>query len=229
MRETAHSCQKCKGDSEYCLIVLVEARHLDYSSPQAFFMSMRYGLFLPQESTIGHAWIILSGTVDGKPFVFEGGHTGEFGLTAPRYFDEMIRRSVEEGDPNPASYLFSSLPDGSLQEGSGGHMPTYAAAFPLTQEGFLRVRHLLENYDFSRWSLQHHQCVHFVLACLASVGIELSCEKKLHLPQTFVWNGKKIRLWQDQAFSCLTLSTPDELEKKLFSMVLQKKAFLVRP
>jgi hypothetical protein len=148
IRETIHTCQKFKGDSEYNLIVLVDARHLDYSSPQAFFLSMRYGLFLPQEPTIGHAWIILSGKIDGRDWSFEGGHTGEFGLTAPRYFDEVIRRSLENNERNPASYLFSSLHDGCLQEGSGGHIPTYAAAFPLTQEGFLRVHHLLENYDF---------------------------------------------------------------------------------
>jgi hypothetical protein len=228
IREASATSKKFKNESEYVLVVLVEARHLDYSSPDNFFNSMRYGLFLPQEPTIGHAWIILSGKIDGKPWSFEGGHTGEFGLTAPRYFDEVIRRSLEEDDPNPAAYLFKKMPDRYLQDGSGNHSPTYAAAFPLTEEGFLRVFNLLKKYDFSEWSLQQHQCVHFVLACLATVGVDLSCERTLLLPQQFEWNGRKIRLWNDPAYSCLRFPTPDDLERKLFEKVSQSKAYLVQ-
>ncbi len=226
IRECASSYPQFRGEAPYSLVVLVDAKHLDYTSPEAFFTSMHYGLFLPQDPTIGHAWIKLSGKVNGKPWTFEGGHTGEFGLTAPKYFDEVVRRSLETSDPNPAQYLFSDLPDGYLQKGSGGHNPTLAVAFPLTQEEFLNLYRLIPKYDFTIWSLQDHQCVHFVLSCLAAIDVELDCAQTLHLPSEFMWKNKKIRLWQDPQYASLNLTTPDALEKSLFQEVLKKKALL---
>ena len=226
IRECASSYPQFRGEDEYSLLVLVEARHLDYSSPEAFFTSMHYGLLLPQDPTIGHAWIKLSGKINGKPWTFEGGHTGEFGLTAPKYFDEVVRLSFETSDPNPAKYLFSSLPDGYLQKGPGGHFPTLVVAFPLTKEEFLNLYRFIQKYDFTQWSLQNHQCVHFVQACLGTIGVPIFCTQTLHLPHEFIWKNERIRLWQDAEYGELTLATPDALEKALFQEVLKKRALI---
>lgn len=225
IRECAPLCRQFQGKEEYFLVVLVDARHLDYASPDKFFASMRYGVLFPQEPTIGHAWIVLSGVVNGKPWRFEGGHTGEFGVTAPRYFDEVVRRSQEK-DPNPAQYLFTSLSDGRLQKGSGGHEPTLSVAFSLTEQEFLSIFTLLTTYNFSEWSLQHHQCVHFVCSCLKALQIDIPCERVMRLPSTFLWKGDKVDLWQDRKYEMLSLPTPEALERALFEKVLQKKAFL---
>ena len=209
------------GNSEYYLVVLVDARHLDYTSPSKYFSTISQGLFFREDSNTGHTWIVLAGKQDGKDWVFEGGHTGEFGLYAPRYFDEVVRLAWDEEDPNPASYLFSSLPDGCLQYGSGGHDPTFAAAFPLTEEGYQRVRRLLSDggYDFSRWGILGPNCIRFSLACLASVGIELSCQETFVLPHSFIYKGEKVHLWSDPAFSRLCVETPELLEKRLWELV----------
>lgn len=226
IREKSSSCEQFEGNEEYFLAVCVDARHLDYTSPESFFMSMRYGLFLPQEPTIGHAWIRLSGKINEKPWSFEGGHTGEFGLTAPKYFDEVVRRSVETSDPDPAKYLFSALPDGYLQKGSGGHDPTLSVVFPLTRKEFITLYQLIQKYNFSEWSLLSHQCVHFVVACLEAIHVQVDCDQVIHLPRDFEWRGKKIRLWQDAKYEKLTFASPDALEKALFREVLKKRALL---
>ena len=49
--------------------------------------------------------LLLKGKKEDEPWFFEGGHTGEFGLSAPRYFDEVRERS-RRGEGNPAKYLF---------------------------------------------------------------------------------------------------------------------------
>ncbi len=216
------------GNSEYYLVVLVDARHLDYTSPTTYFSTLAQGLFLPQDPNTGHTWIVLGGKEEGRPWVFEGGHTGEFGLYAPRYFDEVVRRAWDENDPNPASYLFQALPDGCLQYGSGGHIPTFAAAFPLTEYGYRRVRRLLteEGYDFSRWGLRGPNCIRFSVSCLAAIGIELNCQEQILLPQSFTYKGEHVALWSDPIYSCLYVDTPELLEKRLWQLVEKGKAMV---
>lgn len=228
VQATNQSSPQFSGNSEYFLAILVDARHLDYTSPEHYFSTLAQGLFLPQDPNTGHTWVILSGKEEGKRWVFEGGHTGEFGLYAPRYFDEVVRLSWEEKDPNPASYLFHPLPDGSLQYGSGGHTPTFAAAFPLTEEGYRRVKRLLTNdgYDFSRWGILGPNCMKFSLACLASIGIELNCQEKVELPKSFTYKGIEVSLWSDPTFSCIYIETPELLEKRLWDLVEKEKAFV---
>jgi len=210
-----------QGDKEYALVVLVDARHLDYSSPSSYLTTLSN---TPLCHT-GHAWILLIGKQGGHPWLFEGGHTGEFGRLAPRYFDELVELSRCK-DPNPAKYLFSPLPDGQLEVGSGGHTPTFAAAFPITKESFERVMRLFEpdGYDFSQWGLRGPHCVHFVLSCLACIGVDLSCQKQIALPDSFTYEGEQISLWRDSAYATLTTETPELLEEQLVDRVLKGEA-----
>jgi hypothetical protein len=226
VQATNQSVRQFSGDSEYYLVVLVDACHLDYTTPKNYFLTLSQGLFLPQDPNTGHTWVVLAGKENGKQWVFEGGHTGEFGLYAPRYFDEVVHRALDEKDPNPASYLFHPLPDGALQYGSGGHTPTFGAAFSLTEKGYRRVYRLLteDGYDFSKWGIRGPNCIHFSLACLASIGVELQCQEQIVLPSSFEYKGEKILLWTDPAYSSLKVNTPELLEKRLWELVDKGKA-----
>jgi len=226
VKECERSSVQFNGEGDHFLVVLVDARHLDYSSP-AGYLSTLQSLCSSQEPHTGHAWIILSGKRGGEPWIFEGGHTGEFGRLAPRYFDEMLRLSRNK-DPNPAQYLFSPLPDGQLEIGSGGHLPTFAAAFPVTEEGFARIMRLFEadGYDFSQWGLRGPHCVHFVLSCLACVGIDIFCQEQVQLPASFSFEGERIDLWIDSAYSTLTTQTPELLEQRLVEHVSEGRALV---
>ncbi len=223
LRECERSSVQFQGETEYALVVLVDARHLDYSSPSSYLTTLSQTPF----SHTGHAWVLLIGKQDGHPWIFEGGHTGEFGRLAPRYFDELVQLSRCK-DPNPAKYLFSPLPDGRLEIGSGDHKPTLAAAFSITKEGFDRIMRLFDpdGYDFSQWGLRGPHCVHFVLSCLACVDVDLSCQKEIDLPSSFTYNGEKIALWTDSAYSRLTTETPELLEEQLIDQVYKGGALV---
>jgi hypothetical protein len=216
------------GTEEYFLVVLVDARHLDYTSPSNYFCSLSQGLFLDQDPNTGHAWIVLIGKEDGHPWVFEGGHTGEFGLYAPRYFDEVVRLSWDEHHPNPAYYLFTTLPDGTIQYGSGGHTPTFAAAFPLTEVGYCRVRRLLaqDGYDFSQWGIRGPNCIRFVHSCLAAIGVEVDCQETFVMPPSFRYKGEEVTLWSDPVYSKFDIETPELLEKRLWELTEEGRALV---
>ncbi len=226
IQDANQSTPQFNGSNEYFLVVLVDARHLDYTTPENYFDTISQGLFFQQDPNTGHAWVVLAGKQDGKPWIFEGGHTGEFGLYAPRYFDEVVHLAWDEHHPNPASYLFYVLPDGTLQYGSGGHKPTFAAAFSLTEKEYLRIRRLLttDGYDFSRWGIRGPNCIRFAAACLASTGIEVNCQEKFELPRSFSYKGQEVLLWSDPVYSSFYVDTPELLEKRLWELVQHGKA-----
>jgi hypothetical protein len=214
------------GQFDRFLVVLVNARHLDYSSFENFIQTLRWGPVFPREPIIGHAWVILGEKKEGKTLYFEAGHTGELGGHVPRYLDEVMRRACMTNDPNPAKYFFTVLPDGQLEVGSGGHVPTFAIALPLTKEQVARIHRLFEpdGYDFSQWGLQGPQCVRFVRSCLAAVGVNIVCSETLHLPQKVVFQGTQRVLWTDPVYSTLVVETPDLLEKRMWELVCRGEA-----
>lgn len=225
VRVLNRSPNQFKGTDPYYLVVLVDAKHLDYSTPGKYFETLSFGLFKRHDPNIGHAWIILCGEENHSRFLFEGGHTGEFGCIAPKYFDHIVDLSLNNADKNPVAYLYTLLPDGQIQRGSGGHRPTFAAAFPLTREGFFRVRTLIaKEYDFSSWGILGPNCVQLARACLAAVGIQIDCEEKIPIPQVFSIQGKEIRLFENPAFSCILAQTPELLEKRLIELVQNGQA-----
>jgi hypothetical protein len=213
------------GTDPYYLVVLVDAKHLDYSTPGKYFETLSYGLFKRHDPNIGHAWIILCGQDAHGTFLFEGGHTGEFGCIAPKYFDHIVDLSIHKKSENPITYLYTLLPDGQVEIGSGGHHPTFAAAFSLNQEGFFRIKKLIaKEYDFSSWGILGPNCVQFARVCLAATGIQINCEEEIPIPQVFSINGEKIRLWENPAFSCILAQTPELLEKRLLELVQNGQA-----
>ena len=193
-------CQQFQG-SEYALIVLVDARHLLYAKPEQFFSTLTQGLFLPTDRSIGHAWIVLK----GKEELYEVGHSGEYGIDAPKYFDELLNLS-RHNDANPARYLFSLLSDGRKEKGSGGHVPSYAVAFPISHEQFMRVQRLFQAYDFSSWGLRGPNCVRFVLSALSCIGKDICCQETILLPSSFQLGREKVLLWKNPLYSCISLN-----------------------
>lgn len=206
---------------EYFLVVLVQAQHADYSSPRAYLATLASSFVKEHSPDPGHAWIVLVGKKDGKLWLFEGGHSANCPHVAADYMSHVLCSSGVDDDPNPARHLFIPTNEGFFEYGSGGSVPTYAAAIPLTEEGFARVLSLFEynGYDFSRWGIQGPNCVQFVLSCLASVGIECHCDDTISIPPSISLLGKQFLLWTDPSYRLLTINTPDLLEKRLWELV----------
>ena len=170
---------------DYFLVVLVDAQHADYTSSSGYLMSLAATFVHQHYLDPGHAWIVLAGIQDGKPWIFEGGHTVDCREVTKYYAKNLLGLSDEK--TNPVDCLFSPTSIGSLEAGPGDSHPTFAAAIPLTKEKFDRILALFDEngYDFSHWGVQGPNCVQFALSCLAAVGIEFDCSEPLPVPQSF--------------------------------------------
>lgn len=213
--------------NDYFLVVLVDARHADYSSPRAYLSTLTSSLIKQHSPDPGHAWIVLAGKKDGKFWIFEGGHSVDCSLVVRKYINNILGLTSKEKDPNPARYLFKPTKEGMFEYGPGENVPTFGAAIPLTEEGFERISALFEEdgYDFSKWGIQGPNCVQFALSCLASIGIEFDCEDALAVPPSVSFFGKDFRLWSNPLYSSITIKTPDLLEKRLWELVKSGSAF----
>jgi hypothetical protein len=198
-------------EGEYFLLLLVDARKLDYSNTRAFLRTLvKHPSDGSKNGDVGHAWIYLK----GKEWVLEGGHTGEFGQLQPKYLDGVISRSLR-GEANPAAYLWQTLYDGRFQRGSGGHKPTFALKVGLTEEQFEAIRTFIRRYDFETYSLTKKQCVHFVMQVAQLAGLSLEAEMELSIAPQIRLGKRSYRMWSDPAFAQLQLASPDRLEESL--------------
>lgn len=216
--------QSCSSvcDSDYFLIIFVDARHLDYSHTQNFFRTFtKNPLDGSKEGLVGHAWIYMEGLdKNGEREWLEGGHSGEFGVIRPRYM-EGVSLYAEQGDPNPIRYLWESLEDGCFQEGAGGHIPTFAAKFSLTEEQYRSIHSFIQpiSYPYKEYSLTKRQCVSFVAQVAALADIFLETDVLLPIQPVIHIGGEPSLLWSDSHYSVITFSSPDILEKSLIEKV----------
>lgn len=227
------------GEEDFSIVFLVDARHLDYRNSSALLKSLAKN---PQSrkkgQNVGHAWVYLEGVKDGKKIVLEGGHTGEWGGSIPRYFEGVsnylhygVLDPKKEGrkkrlEKNPIKYLWASLYDGEFQKGSGGHQPTFAAKCCLTQEQFEKILMFMDSkhYFYEDYALTRNQCSSFLAKIAALMDLELEHEVTVDIEPVVFLFGKKYRLWEDPIYSKITFSSPDILEKSLYKMVLDGKA-----
>lgn len=211
-------------ESPYFLVILVEARHLDYTHPRSFFKTLAKH---PSDGTkngdVGHAWIYLQGNVDGRLMCLEGGHSGELGFLQPRYIEGVFLQH-ERGDDNPISYLWECQHDGFFQYGSGDHYPTFAAKINLTEEEFRRILNYVQLYDYNEYAITGNQCSSFAAQAAAFAGLDLECEITMSVDQNLCLAGKKICLWRNPIYSEITFSSPDILEQSLMNAVKEGKA-----
>lgn len=210
--------------SEYFLVILVDARHLDYSNTLSLLQTIaKHPSDGSKNGDVGHAWIYLQGIQNGERVFLEGGHSGERGIIQPKYFDGVMNYA-EAGDPNPIRYLWECQHDGFFQWGNGGHYPTYAAKIDLTPEQFHCILNFIENYPFSHYFLTENQCSSFVTQVAARANFFLEDKIVIEMAQALNFGDGSIRLWTSPRYANLILSSPDILEHSLIQAVEEGQA-----
>lgn len=227
-------------ESEYFLVVLVNARHLDYSDGTTFIKTLvKHPSDGSKNGDVGHAWIYLQGMIDGQCVFVEGGHSGELGILQPKYFDGVMNY-IEYGyanptskqmqcfrdEPNPVKYLWASQKDGFFQQGCGNHTPTFAAKIDLTSDQFKQILAFIqpENYHYPDYSLCRNQCSSFVAQVASLADFSLTCEMTMPINSTLTIAGETFTLWKDAQYGTLTFSSPDVIEKSLIQAVNEGRA-----
>lgn len=199
--------------SPYFIVFLVDAPHFDCSSAQKLIQ----GIY--RRGHVGHVWIYLEGDLQGKRIALEGGHSGELGIAAPRYFEQIA--AVQNSEADPISCLHKPLDDGFFQKGNGDHIPTFAAKMTLSQKQFEVILEFISLYSFKEYNLLSHQCATFAEQIAALVGLELPSEITLAIEPYIYFGGEKIRFWSHPEYCMLTLNLPDLFEKALLNKVLE--------
>lgn len=214
-------------ESDFFMVLLVDARHLDYSNSQSFLKTItKHPSNGCKDCSVGHAWIYLQGTDEkGRKIVIEGGHSGELGVVKPTYFNGMMEL-VQNGDENPVRYLWENLGDGFFQEGAGGHPVSFAARIPLNRSQFRNIRHFIDprNYSYKDYSLTGRQCCSLLAQVAALVDLEMDIEITMKIEQEARVAGQKIKVWNDETFSQITFPSPDALERCLIQLVNRGEA-----
>lgn len=231
--------------SSFFLIILVDARHLDYTDNKSLFKTIaKHPSDGSKNGDVGHAWVYLQGIIDGEDVFVEGGHSGELGITQAKYF-EGVMNYIEYGyanpskeqmqkprfEPNPIKYLWSDLYDGYFQEGSGGHVPNFAVKIDLTEEQFNAILNFIHpcNYCYKRYSLTENQCSSFVARIAELADFQIEHEITMNIEQTVKINGEIFTLWEDPLYSQITFSSPDIIEKSLMDAVSKGRAEYALP
>ncbi|OJV07208.1 MAG: hypothetical protein BGO14_00525 [Chlamydiales bacterium 38-26] len=211
-------------EDDYFLVILVEARHLDYSCSRSLFKSLaKHPSDGSKNGDVGHAWIYLEGWMQGRRVVLEGGHSGELGVLQPRYI-EGVFMGYEKGTANPISYLWNTQKDGFFQWGSGRHYPTFAAKVSITGQQFKKILKFIELYDYSSYAITGNQCCTFATQIAAFAGLSLDCELTIPIQKFLRIGSHRISLWKDPLYSQITISSPDALEKSLIEAVHKGEA-----
>lgn len=228
-------CCKTIHETDYFLVILVDARHLDYSDCRSFITTVaKHPSDMSKTGDVGHAWIFLQGRQNCVPVYLEGGFSGERGMNQPRYVDGMMNY-VDYGcldpdkdpmgyEPNPAKYLWEVQHDGFFQWGPGKHRPNYAAKITLTEEQFTAIARFVENYDYANYSLVSNQCCTFITEIGSLIGLDLETNVSLPIDSEIDFGSNRMVLWTDPQYAELPLSTPDFLEKRLMELVAEGQA-----
>lgn len=219
----------CMQETDYFLVLLVNARHLDYTSEKTFIATMqKHPDDGGKEGDVGHAWIYLQ----GKEEVLEGGHTGDFGNLQAKYFDGIMnyidygygnptpeQQTAPIFEPNPVKYMWESQRDGICHKGCGGHKPTFAIKIDITSEMYQKIKRFIETYDFTDYALTGNQCSSYVAQVAAIAGLDLDTQMTIPIHPTLNFQGITYTLWRDEIYSTLTFSTPDVLERSMMKAV----------
>ena len=237
--ETYPTCVESMQETSSFLVILVEARHLDYSDTCTLLRTLaKHPSDGSKNGDVGHAWIYVRGYRQGQCVEVEGGHSGELGLTQARYLEGVINlmecgysfpscttSACYRYEPNPIKYLWEPQRDGYFQRGSGEHAPTFAVKINLTDVQFERIyAFICGEYDFSYYSLTDNQCTSFVTQIAAQADIELEHEMTIKIDPIVSMHGGNLRFWEDPRYQYLTFSSPDILERSMMEAVKEGKA-----
>lgn len=225
-------------ESDYFLVLLVDARHLDYTDNYSFLNTVaKHPSDGSKNRDVGHAWIYLRGMHEGMPVCLEGGQSGERGVIQAKYFDGIMNY-IDFGyanptpqqyccpryEPNPVKYLWECHRDGYFQWGPGNHKPTFAAKVDLTPEQFARIEDFIAHYRYFEYAITGNQCSSFVAQVASLAGLDLECEVTMTIEPKIYYGGCEICLWSDPCYERLTISSPDILERSLMKAVREGTA-----
>jgi hypothetical protein len=133
---------------------------------------------------------------------------------------------LDNGNPDPIQYLWATQYDGFFQEGSGGHVPTYAVKVDLSQEQFEKILFFIDpkNYYYREYALTCNQCSSFVAQVASLIDFPFEHEITIEIKEKVTLRGQTLYLWKDPYYSQLTISTPDILERSLMEAVDEGRA-----
>lgn len=133
----------------------------------------------------GHAWIWIHGQRGKERVDFELGHTGETDQEQMPYMESFILKAKTPlKGQRPIDLFFEDRWDGSLERGSGGHLPVAAFSIPINKQQYEKLVSWIEGetYNFNRYNLIYHQCCHFVVEALDLIGYKLKLDPKVSIP-----------------------------------------------
>lgn len=227
-------------ESDYFLVILVDARHLDYTNNYSFLHTVAKHPNGSKTGDVGHAWIYLQGWIEGcsQRFILEGGHSGETGVLQPKYFDGIMnyndwgyanptekQKMNPRYEPNPIKYLWVTQRDGFFEQGPGIHAPTFAAKVNLSREQFHAILDFMYGeYRYSQYALTGQQCSSFVVKIASLAGLSLESQVSMSIEDKIFFRGATVRFWEDPRYSQITFSSPDVIEKSLIQAVKEGRA-----
>jgi hypothetical protein len=192
-----------KGDEGYYLYILNEAANWDYSDIKSLLFSIWHRPW-------AHSWVMLERPQERLEF----GHTGDFGLTKPRFHAGVFQK-IQESDPNPIAYLWQTMLDGQFQIGKPNRPPTFVWRIPITQKRHHVIAEYVQHRTYDKFGVTSNNCTDLATEVAALAGINLIHRIRFTVPQeTKVW-GRMVRVWTDPQYRILEYSTPDVLEVDL--------------
>jgi len=191
------------GDEGYYLYILNEAADWDYSGAASL-------VFTIWMRPWAHSWLMLESPRDRLEF----GHTGDLGITKPRYHEGVFQR-IREGDPNPIAYLWQTMTDGQFQIGKPNRPPTFVWRMPITQRRYQLIHEYVMQRKYEQFGLRTNNCTDLVAEVAALAGINLIHRIRLTGPQEVKIWGRPRRVWTDPQYRILEYSTPEVLDADL--------------
>lgn len=226
-------------ESNYYVVFLVAASHLDYKDNKELFESLARHNNPLKKGQVGHSWIYLKGQRNGKPIVFHGGQSVRSEKARPWYFDGVLnymeygflnptddQKKKPRHEANPVKYLWAELDAGFFQKGSGRCSPTYAAKVDLSREQFEEILVFTDpkTYPYKNFSLVDKQCSSFLAKVASMAGLHLEHQVTIEIAPVLHAGSREYRLWTDPQYSKLTFSSPDIIERSLMNAVKEGKA-----
>jgi len=194
------------GDEGYYLYILNEAADWDYSDAATLVFSI-------WQRPWAHSWLILESPRDRLEF----GHTGDLGITKPRFHDGVYQK-IRDGDPNPIAYLWQTMSDGQLQIGKPNRPPTLVWRMPITQRRYQLIHEYVMQRKYDQFGVRSNNCTDFVVEAAALAGINLIHRIRLTLPQETKVLGRKLHVWTDPRYRILEYGTPEVLDADLHQL-----------
>jgi hypothetical protein len=157
-----------------------------------------------------HSWLILESPKERLEF----GHTGDLGITKPRYHEGVFQK-IKEGNPNPIGYLWQTMTDGQFQIGTPNRPPKFVWRMPITRRRNQVILEYVMQRKYDQFDLRNNNCTNLVAEAAALAGINLIHRIHLTLPPKTKVLGRMRRIWTDPQYHILEYSTPEVLDADL--------------